>query len=198
MTERPFSQACENNKAPILAVLQRYLTSVDQVLEIGSGTGQHAVHFAAQLPQLIWQCSDQAEYLDGINAWLDWAQLPNTPPPLLLDVQQPWPVATVPAIFSANTLHIMSWELVCQFIPRAASMLVHGGWLLIYGPFNYGGTYTSDSNRQFDVWLKTRDPMSGIRDQEAVNQLAQEAGLLLQADHAMPANNRLLVWQKRQ
>lgn len=193
--ERPFSQACENNKAPILEVLRRHFNNVDMVLEVGSGTGQHAVHFAANLPHLRWQCCDQPEYLPGIRSWLEFAGLDNTPAPLQLNVNSPWPLVSAPAIFSANTLHIMSWEEVKKFFATIADVLPADGLLCVYGPFNYGGEFTSDSNARFDEWLKARDPLSGIRDFEAVCELAERAGLKLLEDCDMPANNRCLVWR---
>lgn len=194
--DRPFSQACENNKDPILAVLREHFSGVDFVLEIGSGTGQHAVHFASHFPDVCWQCSDQAEYLPGIRRWLAWAQLKNTPDPLLLDVNKPWPIASTAAIFSANTVHIMSWYEVEKLFSAIANVLDARGIFCLYGPFNYHGKFTSESNAQFDQWLKSRDPLSGIRDFEAIHNLAEQAGLQLQADQSMPANNRCLVWRK--
>ena len=194
---KPFSQACLNNRQPILDVLLQYFGEVDQVLEIGSGTGQHAVFFAEHMPWLLWQPSDRAEHLDGIRAWRTEAALPNLAAPLELDVaRQPWPLDAVPAIFSANTVHIMGWPEVEAFIPAVGARLPPGGLFCLYGPFNYGGNYTSPSNAQFDGWLKQRDARSGIRDFEAVDALADAAGLTLLADHAMPANNRCLVWRK--
>ncbi|ARN73921.1 DUF938 domain-containing protein [Oceanicoccus sagamiensis] len=195
--DRPFSQACENNKAVILDVLQRYFADTDYVLEIGSGTGQHAVYFAEHLPHLYWQPADQQEYIEGINSWLDWAQRDNILPPQVLDVNQPWPVATTPAIFSANTVHIMSWQEVERFFTGINHVLETGGIFCLYGPFNYEGKFTSESNANFEQWLKSRNPLSGIRDFEAVHSLAKEAGLSLLDDIAMPANNRCLVWQKQ-
>ncbi len=193
---KPFSQACENNKEPILQVLKNYLDDKTSVLEIGSGTGQHAVHFAKIFPQLIWQSSDRAEYISGIQAWLKSAELNNTPTPIVLDVNDNWAIETVPAIFSANTVHIMSWQEVEKLFIHINNILAKNGLLFLYGPFNYDGAYTSESNANFDIWLKHRDPLSGIRDFEAVNDLAIKARLSLLADHKMPANNRLLVWKK--
>ena len=194
--ERPFSQACENNKQPILNLLQQYFAGVRSVLEVGSGTGQHAAFFAEQLPHLQWQPSDQPEYLDGIAAWVEGAARDNLSMPLSLNVNQDWPVDSVEAIFSANTLHIMSWPEVEKFFQGIAKHLQPGGVFFVYGPFNYQGRYTSDSNADFDQWLKARDPNSAIRDFEEIEALAHQAGLSLMADHAMPANNRSLVWQK--
>jgi SAM-dependent methyltransferase len=195
--DKPFSQACENNKRPILEVLRDALAGLDLVLEIGSGTGQHAVFFAEQMPWLRWQPTDRSENLPGINAWRDAAALPNLLPPLELDVcVEPWPVAAADAVFSANTAHIMDWAAVQCCFAGVGARLRPGGVFCLYGPFNYGGRYTSPSNAQFDQWLKQRDPHSGIRDIEALQELALRAGLQLQADCAMPANNRTLVWRR--
>lgn len=194
--QRPFSQACENNKTAILEVLKTHFLQVEGVLEVGSGTGQHAVFFAQQLPHLQWQPADQAEYLDGIEAWRSWAQLPNVLAPLILNVNQPWPVSTTPAIFSANTVHIMSWAEVEKFFATINTVLSPSGVFCLYGPFNYAGQYTSESNANFDQWLKARDPLSGIRDFEAIDKLALQSGLSLVKDYPMPANNRCLVWVK--
>jgi len=197
MVDKPFAPSCARNRDPILAVLRPLLARTHRVLEIGSGTGQHAVHFAAALPRLCWQTSERAEHLPGIGAWLDEAALPNTPPPLALDVARgPWPAQTFDAVFTANTLHIMGWPQVQACFAGLSGVLESGGVLAVYGPFNYGGAFTSDSNAQFDQWLKARDPVSGIRDLEAVDALARGIGLRLEADHAMPANNRLLVWRR--
>ncbi len=194
--DRPFSQACENNKAVILEVLQQYFAAVDFVLEVGSGTGQHAVYFAEHLPHLQWQTADQQDYIEGIQSWLEWAKLDNALPPKLLNVNQAWPINATPAIFSANTLHIMSWQEVERFFAGINKVLEPEGILCLYGPFNYNGAFTSESNANFEKWLKSRNPLSGIRDFEAVHSLAVEAGLSLLDDIAMPANNRCLVWKK--
>ena len=194
--DKPYAPACERNREPILAVLRACFADSRRVLEVGSGTGQHAVHFAAALPRLSWQCSDRAEHLPGIRLWLDEAGLPNTPAPIELDVGGAWPTDRFDAVFSANTLHIMGWPEVRQFFDGIDGVLDAGGVLAVYGPFNYGGEYTSDSNREFDAWLKARDPRSGIRDFEAVDAFAREVGLTLMDDVAMPANNRMLVWRR--
>ena len=201
MTEMRFSPACERNREPILEVLRKQFAGQKRVLEIGSGTGQHAVHFAAAMPWLRWQCSDRAEYLAGIRAWLDHAALPNTPAAVELDVATgPWPEpangAGFDAAFSANTLHIMGWPEVEAFFAGLDRTLAAEAVLVVYGPFNYGGDYTSDSNREFDAWLKARDPRSGIRDFEAVDARARAIGLALVEDVEMPANNRCLVWRR--
>lgn len=193
--EKPFAPSCERNQGPILEVLRRHLGDTRRVLEVGSGTGQHAVHFAAAMPWLTWQCSDRADYLPGISLWLEAAALPNTPPAIVLDVDGSWPRTTFDAVFTANSLHIMGWAQVEAFFAGVGRVLAVGGQLIVYGPFNYGGDFTSDSNRAFEQWLKDRDPASGIRDFEAVDALARGIGLRLIEDNAMPANNRGLVWQ---
>lgn len=194
---KPFSAASERNREPILAVLREHLADRRRVLEIGSGTGQHAVHFAKALPQLSWQTSDRDENHEGIRLWLEEAALPNVIAPLSLDVGGSWPAAQYDAVYSANTLHIMSWQEVEQFFSRLPAVMADDALLIVYGPFNYGGRFTSDSNAEFDASLRAAVPHRGIRDFEAVDKLAQAAGLWLLKDHAMPANNRCLVWQRR-
>ena len=206
MSDKPFSPSCARNRDPILAVLREHFADRRHVLEIGSGTGQHAVHFAAAMPWLGWQCSDVAENLQGIRAWLDEARLPNTPPPIELDVRGAWPERSFDApaldappfdaVFTANSLHIMGWPEVQAFFAGIDTVLVDDATLAVYGPFNYDGDYSSDSNREFDGWLKARDPRSAIRDFEAVDALARGIGLQPVADIAMPANNRTLVWRR--
>ena len=196
MPDRPHSPSCDRNRDPILAVLKEHLGECRRVLEIGSGTGQHAVYFAAAMPELTWQCSDVADNLPGIGLWLQEAHLANTPEPIELDVDGDWPQARFDGVFSANTLHIMGWAQVERCFARLPGVLADVATVAVYGPFNYGGAYTSDSNREFDAWLKVRDPQSGIRDFEAVDALARAIGLSLVADIAMPANNRTLVWRR--
>ncbi|SJZ98705.1 DUF938 domain-containing protein [Novilysobacter spongiicola] len=198
---RPFSAACARNREPILTVLLEQFRNAKQVLEVGSGTGQHAVHFAAAMPWLSWQCSDRAGNLPGVRAWLDEAALANTPAPVELDVAMvPWPALgprdRFDAVFSANTLHIMSWAEVQAFFAGASAALAQHATIVVYGPFNYDGEFTSASNREFDASLKARDPRSGIRDVEAVDGLASGLGFQLAEDVAMPANNRCLVWRR--
>jgi cyclopropane fatty-acyl-phospholipid synthase-like methyltransferase len=195
---KPHSPACDRNRGPILQVLRQYLGDRHRLLEIGSGTGQHAVYFAAEFPQLIWQCSDLADNLPAINRWLGDAGLPNTPAPLCLDVTTDWPRQTYDVIFTANSLHIMDWSSVERLFTRLPAALDHDGLLIVYGPFNYGGRFTSDSNGRFDDWLKARGPHQGIRNFESVDALAQQARLKLLADHQMPANNRTLIWRQIQ
>lgn len=197
MPGRQYAEACARNREPILAVLRGVFAQATQVLEIGAGTGEHAVFFAGRLPHLVWQPTDVAAHLPGIAAWHDAADLPNLRPPLVLDVDAAdWPVATVDGLFTANTLHIMSWESVCNFFRGAGRVLAPGGVLAVYGPFSDGGRHTAESNVRFDAFLRARDPLSGVRDWRAVDVLAGEQGLRLVADHAMPANNRTLVWQR--
>ena len=195
--EKPHSPACERNREPILGVLREYFADRRNVLEIGSGTGQHAVHFAAALPQLIWQSSDRAESLPGIRAWLDEAALPNTPAPLEFDVNDSWPAGPFDAVFSANTLHIMAWPEVQRLFAQLPAVTTGDAVLIIYGPFNEQGRYSSDSNAAFDQWLKARGAHMAIRDAEAVDALADAAGFHLLADIAMPANNCCRAWQRR-
>jgi SAM-dependent methyltransferase len=191
----PFSDACERNKDPILAVLREAFAGRTRVVEVGAGTGQHAVHFARHLPHLQWQPTDRADYLPGLAARIAAEGPPNLAAPVELDVMQsPWPPVRGDAVFSANTLHIMSWQAVEALFAGLPTILEPGGVLAIYGPFKYGGRFTTGSNAAFDAMLRERDPESGVRDFEAVNALAEAAGVRLQADHAMPANNQLLVW----
>ncbi len=194
---KPFSQACENNKDPILAVLKRVFVNPCGVLEIGSGTGQHAVYFAEHLPHLTWQPSDLAIHLPGINLWINEAKLENINKPLTLDInQQPWPVSEIDAVFTANTLHIMSWESVQVFIESLGEVMLPGAIFCSYGPFNVDGTYTSESNARFDVWLKEQNSLSAIRDLEAIISLANDARIKLLENIDMPANNKLLIWER--
>ena len=193
---KPHAPSCDRNQGPILEVLKGCFSDRKQVLEVGSGTGQHAVFFAAAMPWLTWQTADRAENLQGIRLWLDEARLPNLPPPLELEAGGPWPKGPYDAVFSSNTLHIMGWPEVQKLFAALGAVMTSGAVLAVYGPFNYGGQFTSDSNAQFDVWLKQRSAASGIRDFEAVNALAASIGLQLLADHAMPANNRTLVWKR--
>lgn len=197
--EKPFAPSCERNRAPILAVLGECFASCRHVLEIGSGTGQHAVHFAAALPHLTWQSSELEPNLPGLRLWLDQAMLPNAPPPLCLDVSGAWPSRpgqSYDAVFSANTLHIMSWpEVECLFAGLPA-LLAPAAMVVIYGPFRYAGQHTSASNAAFDAQLRTETPHRGLRDVEAVDALARAAGLCMIEDRGMPANNRCLIWRK--
>lgn len=188
---KPFAEASERNRAPILAILKRVFKNSRRVLEIGSGTGQHAAYFAAELPHLVWQASDVAEHLPGIREWL------ADPAPIELDVDEEWPAVEADAVFSANTCHIMSWAQVQRMFAGIGKIRSLKTFCL-YGPFNYDGRPTSESNARFDAMLRGRDPASGLRDFEAVAALAEGAGLALEEDNAMPANNRLLVFRSGQ
>lgn len=195
---KPYAESCEQNRAPILSVIKPRLADSLALLEIGSGTGQHAVYFAPEMPQLSWQPSDVAEHHAGIQAWLDDAAAANILPPLVLDVSErdAWPRAAYDAVFTANTVHIMGESEVMALFEGVGRVLGAGGLFLIYGPFNYGGQYTSESNARFDVWLKQRDARSGIKDLDWLKGLADTADLVLEDDVAMPANNRILVWRR--
>jgi cyclopropane fatty-acyl-phospholipid synthase-like methyltransferase len=197
LNAKRFSQSCENNKSAIAEHLIVHFAKFQRVLEIASGTGQHAAHFAGLLPHLQWLCSDLEVNHAGIQAWIDEAELPNLHSPVSLDVRQwPWPVTDVDAVFSANCAHIMHWSAVCDLFKGVSKLLPSGGQFMLYGPFNYSGTFTSPGNAAFDAQLKSEDPGMGIRDYEALNAMATDLSLLPIADYAMPANNRFLVWQR--
>jgi cyclopropane fatty-acyl-phospholipid synthase-like methyltransferase len=193
----PYSAACERNKNPIIERLLPLLANARHVLEIGSGTGQHAVHFATWLDWLTWQPTDRDEWLPGLAARIAAEGPVNLLPARRLDVRDPdWPLDGVDAVFTANTLHIMSWACVESLFQQLGEALTDGALLVVYGPFAYEGRHTSVSNADFDAQLRAQDPLMGVRDFAAVDTLAQAAGLVLLDDHAMPANNRLLVWRK--
>ena len=198
LADLAFSAACERNKGPILERLAPLLAAARCVLEIGSGTGQHAVHFARHLPWLTWQPTERPGELDDLAARIALEGSPNLRAPLALDVRfTPWPgAADIDTVFSANTLHIMSWAEVGACFAELGRLLPAGGTLCVYGPFRYSGEFTSASNAAFDASLRERDPASGIRDFEAVDALARAGGLALQNDWAMPANNQLLAWHR--
>ena len=187
---KPYSEASERNRAPILAILKRVFADRRRVLEIGSGTGQHAAYFAPELPHLVWQASDVAQNLPGIREWV------SAPTPIELDVDGTWPKLEPDAVFSANTCHIMAWPQVEKFFAGVGRILRPGGVFALYGPFNYNGKFTSESNARFDAMLRRNDPASGLRDFEKISALAEAAGMTLLEDNAMPANNRLLVFRK--
>ncbi len=194
---KPYSESCEQNRDPILAIIQPLFSNCKELLEIGTGTGQHAVFFAQQMPHLIWHTSDRRENHSGISMWLNEAGLPNTRLPLALDVSHDhWPQQQFDAVFSANSAHIMHLQDVEAMFAGVGRVLKEGGLFVLYGPFNYNGAFTSESNAQFDLWLKDRDPLSGVRDFEALDKLAKQAGMQLLNDDEMPANNRILSWVK--
>ncbi len=189
------SPSCERNKEPILAVLKEILPASGLVLEIGSGTGQHAVYFATHLPQLAWQPTDLPANFPSIRAWA--AEAGNVREPLALDLlAERWPVTEAQAIVCINTIHIVAWAGVENLFAGASRILSPGGVLYAYGPYRYRDRPLEPSNEEFDRWLKARDPASGVRDFEALNALAERHGLTLAGDRAMPANNRSLWWRK--
>lgn len=193
----PFSQACENNRQPILEQLGQVLTEPATVLEIGTGTGQHAEYIASRLPHLHWLPTDHPDNLWMCRERLEQADLANIDDPRLLDVgNRPWQLPPFDHAFTANTSHIMAWEEVCRMFEGVAERLPVGGTFCLYGPFNYHGTFTSESNRDFDRYLRARAGHMGLRDIDQVTALASELGLALKHDAGMPANNRFLVFEK--
>lgn len=196
MNEIPNAPAALRNRDPILQVLRSELRGTQHVLEIGSGTGQHAVHFAAALPGLAWQTSDLAENHAGIRHWIAECGLPNVLGPLLLNVSEPGDAhGRYSAVFSANTAHIMSEAQVADMLPYVACSLQPRGKFLLYGPFRVHGQFSGDGNKRFDQSLKAQNPLMGIRDLEWIDKLAMEQGLQHQKTYAMPANNLLVIWQ---
>ena len=194
---KPYSESCEQNREPILSVIKPILADAGKLLEVGSGTGQHAVYFAEKMPHLRWYTSDCREYIPGINQWITESDLDNVVAPFELNVTtSQWPQLVVDAIFTANSLHIMSEQDAVNLIDGAGELLHPQGSLLVYGPFNYDGGFTSESNQRFDLWLKDRDFRSGIKDFEFIIELANNNGMSLIKDYEMPANNRLLHFQK--
>ncbi|MGR8922072.1 MAG: DUF938 domain-containing protein [Gammaproteobacteria bacterium] len=194
---KPFNPAAESNKHAIAAALPAALGAAREVLEIGAGTGQHAVHFAALLPALRWQTSELEAALPGLAAWVEEAALDNLPPPIALDVSaRPWPVGQVDAVYSANTVHYMPLEAVDAMLTGIAGLLPPGGRFVLYGPFNYDGRYVSEGNRRLDAWLRSVDSRFAIRDIAELDRPALAHGLERIDDFPMPANNRLLVWQR--
>ena len=196
MTIKPFSPAAEQNRDAILPVLQSEFKHASSVLEIGSGNGQHAVYFAQHLPQLNWQTSDKERNIAGIKLWLDEAGHKNTPTPIILDVCEQWPDTKYDAAFAANVAHIMHWHEIEAMFANLKNALVKNANFCLYGPFNINGEYTSESNRDFDQWLKNRDPQSCIRDKDELDRLAQKNSFNLYQDWEMPCNNRILCWRK--
>lgn len=195
---KPFSQACENNKHAILEVIKTVFTQPGIILEVGTGTGQHAVHFAAALPHLTWQCSDHPSNAELSEARIAEANLSNILLPLAFDVSDAtWPLRRFDGAFSANTAHIMAWFEVMAMFEGVAVGLGSGQPFCLYGPFRYSGMHTSDSNHNFDLSLRHQAEHMGVRDLDDLNPLASKVGLTLADDVAMPANNRLLVWRKQ-
>lgn len=193
----PFSEAAERNKKPILDVISDVLKESREALEVGAGTGQHALYFASNMQHLNWRATDRMEYLEGLQNQFSARSIENLIGPTELDVNKlPWPSGTVDLVYTANTFHIMSWQSVESFFEGLDQCLEPAGHLIVYGPFKYRRQFTSPSNSSFDLSLKSRDPRMGIRDFEAVNGLATDIGLKLLGDHSMPANNQCLIWQR--
>ena len=189
--------SCERNKDAILAVLREMLPPTGTVLEIGSGTGQHAAYFAPRLPHLVWQPTDLLENLPSIRAWCEEANAPNLREPVELDLlARCWPVKRADAVVCINTIHIVAWEAVENLVAGVGRVLAPGGVFYVYGAYRYADRPLEPSNEEFDKWLKARDPRSGIRDFAAVDGLARAAGLTCCGDRAMPANNRSIWWMK--
>ncbi len=195
---KPYAEACDENGPHILQVLKARLPAEGELLEIGSGTGQHAVMFAAALPGIIWHTSDQGEMHEGIQMWLDEAAHPNLRAPIALNVlHDPWPKQQFDAIYSANTAHIMPEEAVEAMFAGVSVALKSGAPFLLYGPFMYDGEHTSESNWRFDRWLRSSEPHRGIRDVAWLKEIATSLGLVLEEDIEMPVNNRILIWRSR-
>ena len=193
---KPFSQACENNQEPIRLALDHYFQMGGHLLEIGSGTGQHAFYISNFYPKLIWQTSDVRANLSGIETWVREGNRDNLKSPIDFDINSAeWNKDKVDYIYSANTVHIMSWNEVVKLFALLPKCLVPSGYFFLYGPFNYNGKFTSESNQRFDLWLKEQAPHRGIRDFEALNKLAEDQGFMHVNDLEMPANNRLLIWK---
>lgn len=196
-SDREYSDACDANRAPILGILKDAFAACRTILEIGSGTGQHAVYFGKHLPHLAWQTSDVLKNHASINAWHKEAGLANVLPAITLDVSgNDWPATSYEGVFSANTTHIMDRAAVVAMFSGIGRILESGGIFCLYGPFNYHGRFSSLSNERFDQWLKERDPESGIKNKEELDKLATDNAMLLIADHEMPVNNRILIWKK--
>ena len=194
--QKPYSESCDQNKLFILSVIKPLLVNCSEILEVGSGTGQHAIYFAEEMPHLCWHCSDCDEYISGINQWIKESGVANVLAPVILDVSVEWPKSTFDAVFTANSVHIMHFKDVVNLFKGVTQVLNEGGHFLIYGPFNYNGSYTSPSNESFDQWLKNRDVLSGIENFEDIESLAKDNGLTLVKDYEMPANNRILHFKK--
>ncbi len=195
--DKPFSQACENNKQPIFQVISTYFKAGDRILEVGSGTAQHAIYFCQLLPEINWTPCETPENMDTLAAGMSGNKPANLMPAEILDVtQQEWPLTGLDGLFSSNCLHIMPEAFNADFFRGAGTVLKAGATLCVYGPFKYHGEFTSDSNARFDRWLKDRDPLSGIREFEKIDQLAKDNDFELIEDRDMPANNQCLIWRK--
>ena len=196
-SDKPYAPAAEQNRVPILAVLRERFHAHGRVLEIGAGTGQHAVHFAAALPHLDWHPSDVAENLAGVEAWRLDAAVPNLRPARQLDVlRDAWPEGPFEYVYSANTVHIMHWPAVEALFAGVARVLAAGGLFALYGPFSHDGSHTAESNARFDQMLRAQDPGMGVRDCADLDALAARHGLEPEAVIDMPANNQIRLWRR--
>ena len=195
-----FSDACERNKKPILEVLEKYMPKRGLVLEIGSGTGQHAVYFAGKFGTIKWQPSEVPENLPGLTARIEAEGNEFVKPPIAIDVLKDdisaWPERILTAAFSANTSHIMDWQTVRGMFAGLGTKLKPRGVFCLYGPFNNGGKYTSDSNQAFDLRLKSQNPEMGLRDIQSLETLAGKNDMKLIDLVPMPAENMTLVFAR--
>ncbi len=196
MPQKPFAPAAEENRDAILSVLRQIFKHTKTVLEIGSGTGQHAAFFSQQLPHLDWQSSDKHEMLAGIRMWINDTNSQNALMPIELDVNLAWPQQCYQGAYAANIAHIMHWYEIEALFSGLDRVLTDAGIFCLYGPFNSNGKYTSKSNRHFDQWLKNRDPESGIRNKNDLDQLALKNNLQISTEYEMPANNKILCWRR--
>jgi hypothetical protein len=198
MAERPFAGSAVRNAPPLLEVLQREFRDCHEVLEIGSGTGQHAVAFAAAMPHLEWQTSDLEEHHAGMRSWIGDAGIDNVRAPLALDVRSASVMpASVDAVFSANTAHIMGIDAVRAMFSLVGNALRTTGVFCLYGPFRIGGSFNTASNEQFDMSLRQRDPVMGVRDIEILDEFGESCGLVRRRLYAVPSNNHVAVWVRR-
>lgn len=196
MTDKPFSEYADRNGGPILEVLRSELSACTKILEIGSGTGQHAARFAKGLPHLCWQTSDLDENHDGIRAWVSASDLESLLPPISLDVRtDELPAGFCDGVYSSNTAHIMSFEAVRKMFALVGNILNGRGVFCLYGPFRKGGEFNTASNATFDASLRARNPDMGIRDIESLDELVEEQGMKRVKLYAMPANNHIAVWR---
>lgn len=193
---KQYSQACEENREPILAIIREVFANAHDILEIGSGTGQHAVYFAEHLPKLDWQTSDRIENHDGIVARVRGSRLKNVRLPRELDVNDFPFDRSYDVVYTANTAHIMSLKEVGAMFGGVAEILEAHGLFVLYGPVNRNGEFTSESNAAFDHQLRANAAHMGLRDDSELDGLAADGGLSRVGDYDMPANNRILVWQR--
>ncbi len=196
MLEKPFAPAAKENQDAILKALREEFKQSNSVLEIGSGTGQHAAYFSQQLTHLEWQASDKKEMLAGINMWISDTHFHNAPPPIELDVRLNWPQQRYQAAYAANIAHIMHWNEIEALFSGLDQVLTGSAVFCLYGPFNVDGNYTSESNRRFDQYLRDRDSESYIRDKNDLDQLAIKNNFQTSTEREMPANNKILCWKR--